>query len=243
MVAFILFDTPRTFLIARVLLTMAKVGVGLKEAKIIEKPKLRGIIHLVMSPVCLVAGLTLITLADKLQGRITAGIFTLTAVTLFTCSALYHRVGWAPGTRALWRRIDHANIPLLIAGTYTPFAVFLLQKNQAIILLSLVWGGALASALFRIAWLTAPRWLYVPIYIALGWAASFYMPTFWRTGGVAVFILVLLGGVLYSAGGIIYAIKRPNFSKNWFGFHEFFHSLTAGAFLCHFAAAVIVIVR
>ncbi len=222
---------------------MAQIEGGLKEAKITEKPRLRGIIHLVMSPVSLVAGLILMTLADKLQGRITAGIFTLTAVTLFTCSALYHRVGWKPGMRAFWRRIDHANIPLLIAGTYTPFSVFLLEKNQAILLLSLVWSGALALGIFRIAWLTAPRWLYVPIYIALGWAAVFYLPTFWRTSGVAVFILILLGGLLYSAGGIIYAIKKPNFSKNWFGFHEFFHSLTAGAFLCHFAAAVIVIVR
>ncbi len=106
-----------------------------------------------MSPISLVAGLVLITTADRLQGRITLGIFTLTAVTLFTCSALYHRVRWQEKYRALWRRIDHANIPILIAGTYTPFSVYLLNKNQAIILLACVWGGAILTALIRILWL------------------------------------------------------------------------------------------
>jgi hemolysin III len=148
-----------------------------------------------MSPVSLVAGLTLVTLADKLRGRITLGIFTLAAVTLFTCSALYHRVNWTPKTKAVWRRIDHANIPLLIAGTYTPFAIFLLKKNDSILLLSLVWGGAILTALMRISWISAPRWLYVPLYLALGWAAVIYLPEFWTKGGVAVFLLILIGGL------------------------------------------------
>lgn len=207
----------------------------------LPKPKLRGIIHLIMSPLSLVAGLTLITIADKLRGRITLGIFTLAAVTLFTCSALYHRVNWRPHIKAVWRRIDHANIPLLIAGTYTPFAVFLLGKNSAAILLSLVWGGALLTAIMRISWINAPRWLYVPLYIALGWAAVIYLPQFWQHGGIAVFTLIAAGGLCYSAGGIIYAIKKPNISINWFGFHELFHALTAAAFLCHFAAAILVV--
>ena len=110
-----------------------------------EKPRLRGLIHLIMSPVSLVAGLVLVALADKLRGRIALGIFTLAAVTLFTGSALYHRVGWKPKTKEVWRRIDHANITILIAGTYTPFAIFLLDKTQAIVLLSIVWGGAIAT--------------------------------------------------------------------------------------------------
>ena len=194
-----------------------------------------------MSPVSLVAGLTLVTLADKLRGRITLGIFTLAAVTLFTCSALYHRVNWTPKTKAVWRRIDHANIPLLIAGTYTPFAIFLLKKNDSILLLSLVWGGAILTALMRISWISAPRWLYVPLYLALGWAAVIYLPEFWSKGGVAVFLLIVIGGLCYSAGGLIYALKKPNFSISWFGFHELFHALTAAAFLCHFVAAVLVV--
>jgi hemolysin III len=206
-----------------------------------EKPKLRGIVHLVMSPLSLVAGLTLITLADELRGRITLGIFTLTAVTLFTCSALYHRVAWTDKNKAIWRRIDHSNISILIAGTYTPFAVYLLQPSQTKTLLIVAWGGAILISLLRIFWLSAPRWLYVAGYISLGWAAVFYMPQFLDSGGIAIFILILTGGILYSAGGVIYALKKPNFSINWFGFHELFHAMTAAAFICHFIAAILTV--
>ncbi len=194
-----------------------------------------------MSPISLVAGIVLITAADRLQGRITLGIFTLTAVTLFTCSAIYHRIGWKPKAKALWRRIDHANITILIAGSYTPFAIYLLSHKQAVILLSLVWGGAILTAVLRILWLGAPRWLYVIAYIALGWAAVFYLPAFWQNGGVAVFVLIAAGGICYTAGGIIYALKKPNFSINWFGFHELFHAFTAAAFALQFIAAALVI--
>jgi len=206
-----------------------------------EKPKLRGIVHLVMSPLSLVAGLTLITLANELRGRITLGIFTITAVTLFTCSALYHRVAWTDKNKAIWRRIDHSNISILIAGTYTPFAVYLLKPSQTKTLLIVAWGGAILISLLRIFWLSAPRWLYVAGYISLGWAAVFYMPEFLNSGGFVIFILILTGGVLYSAGGVIYALKRPNFSINWFGFHELFHAMTAAAFICHFIAAVLTV--
>ena len=206
-----------------------------------EKPKLRGIVHLVMSPLSLVAGLILITLANELRGRITLGIFTLTAVTLFTCSALYHRVAWNDKNKAIWRRIDHSNISILIAGTYTPFAVYLLQPSQTKTLLIVAWGGAILISLLRIFWLSAPRWLYVAGYISLGWAAVFYMPAFFNSGGVAIFILILTGGLLYSTGGVIYALKKPNFSISWFGFHELFHALTAAAFICHFVAAILTV--
>jgi hemolysin III len=194
-----------------------------------------------MSPLSLVAGLTLITLANELRGRITLGIFTLTAVTLFTCSALYHRVAWNDKNKAIWRRIDHSNISILIAGTYTPFAVYLLQPSQTKTLLLVAWGGAILISLLRIFWLSAPRWLYVAGYISLGWAAVFYMPEFLNSGGVVIFILILAGGLLYSAGGVIYALKKPNFSINWFGFHELFHAMTAAAFICHFVAAVLTV--
>jgi len=204
-------------------------------------PKLRGLVHLIMSPISLVVGIVLITLATELRGRITLGVFTITAVTLFTCSALYHRVGWSKKYKAVWRRIDHANIPILIAGTYTPFAIFLLDSSQAKILLGAVWSGAILTAILRIAWLTAPRWLYVIAYVALGWAAVAYMPEFLASGGVLVFLLILLGGILYSSGAIIYALKRPNFSPRWFGFHELFHSFTAGAFIAHLVAAILVV--
>lgn len=207
----------------------------------LEVPKLRGIVHLVMSPISLVIGIVLITLASEFAGRVTLGVFTLTAVTLFTCSALYHRVGWSKRYKAVWRRIDHANIPILIAGTYTPFAIFLLDADAATILLSAVWGAAVTTAVLRVAWVNAPRWLYVIAYVALGWAAVAYLPQFLSRGGVLVFLLILLGGILYSAGALIYATKRPNISPRWFGFHELFHSFTAGAFVAHLLAAILVV--
>lgn len=203
-----------------------------------SKPKMRGVIHLVMSPVSLVAGLVMVSLASELRGRITLGIFTITAVTLFTCSALYHRVRWSEKYRSLWRRIDHANIPILIAGTYTPFAVFLLEDAQRNFLLTAVWTGALTTAFLRIVWLKAPRWLYVAAYLLLGWAALMYIPSFYRNGGVIVFSLILLGGLFYTAGGVVYGLKKPNFNINWFGFHELFHAFTAAAFICHFIGAI-----
>ena len=196
-----------------------------------------------MSPISLIAGLVLISLAQQLRGRITLSIFTLTAVTLFTCSALYHRINWSGKYRGLWRRIDHANIPILIAGTYTPFAVFLLSNTEKKILLVVIWVGALTIAFSRIVWLKAPRWLYVAAYIALGWAAVAFIPQFYRAGGVAVFVLIVVGGIFYTLGGLVYAIKKPNINFNWFGFHELFHALTAAAFLCHFIAAVITVFK
>jgi hemolysin III len=207
----------------------------------LDVPKLRGIVHLVMSPLSLVTGIVLITLASEFAERITLGVFSLTAVTLFTCSALYHRVGWSNRYKALWRRIDHANIPILIAGAYTPFAIFLLEPRSATYLLSAVWGGAVVTALFRVSWVNAPRWLSVFAYIALGWAGIAFLPEFLSAGGVLIFSLILLGGVLYSTGAIIYATKRPNISPRWFGFHELFHSFTAGAFIAHMLAAILVV--
>lgn len=205
------------------------------------KPKLRGVIHLVMSPISLVAGLVMISLASEFRGRITLGIFTLTAVTLFTCSALYHRISWSEKYRSLWRRIDHANIPILIAGTYTPFAVFLLNSSQRNLLLIAVWTAALTTALLRIVWLSAPRWLYVVAYMLLGWAALIYIPSFYQNGGIAVFSLIVAGGLFYTVGGIVYGIKKPNFNIDWFGFHELFHAFTAAAFVCHFIGAVLTV--
>lgn len=207
----------------------------------LDVPKLRGIVHLVMSPISLVTGIVLISLASEFAGRITLSVFTLSAVTLFTCSALYHRVGWSNRYKAVWRRIDHANIPILIAGTYTPFAIFLLESDAATILLSVVWAAAVTTAVLRVAWLNAPRWLYVIAYVALGWAAIAYMPEFLNEGGLLVFSLILLGGILYSVGALIYGTKRPNISPRWFGFHELFHSFTAGAFVAHLLAAILVV--
>ncbi|GCD34273.1 DNA-binding protein [Streptomyces chrestomyceticus JCM 4735] len=142
-------------------------------------------------------------------------MYTLSACLLFGTSALYHRGTWGRRGEAVLRRLDHANIFLIIAGTYTPLAVLLLPAGQQRILLSLVWGGATAGIAFRVFWINAPRWLYTLCYIALGWAAVFYLPDFAHTGGTAVVALIIVGGLLYTAGAAVYGLKRPDPSPTW----------------------------
>ncbi|MBT2395840.1 hemolysin III family protein [Streptomyces sp. ISL-100] len=204
------------------------------------KPKLRGWLHAGMFPAVVVAGLVLITLADSTRARVACGIYILTACLLFGISAIYHRGTWGPRGEAILRRLDHANIFLIIAGTYTPLTVLLLPASTGRTLLWAVWAAALAGIAFRVFWVGAPRWLYTPCYIAMGWAAVFFLPDFMRAGGIAVLVLVIVGGLLYSAGGVIYGLKRPNPSPRWFGFHEVFHSLTLAAFIAHYVGISLV---
>lgn len=198
------------------------------------KPRLRGWVHLGTFPLALISGIVLVVLAPQGRATVATAIFAVTASLLFGISALYHRGNWSPRTAALLKRFDHSNIFLIIAGTYTPFTVLLLPEGAAQILLWLVWGGALAGIAFRVLWVGAPRWLYVPVYLAMGWAAVFFLPEFLEHGGVAVLSLVVVGGLLYTLGGIVYGIKRPNPSPRFFGFHEIFHVLTVAAFLAHY---------
>jgi hemolysin III len=204
-------------------------------------PHLRGWLHAGMFPAALIGGVTLVLMASTTGARVAAAIFGLTASLLFGVSALYHRGKWRPRVKAVLRRLDHANIFLIIAGSYTPFAVVLLPPDSARLLLILIWSGALAGVAFRVIWVNAPRWLYTPIYIALGWAALFFLPDFLRQGGTAVLSLIVIGGLLYSLGAVVYGLKRPNPSPRWFGFHEVFHALTIAAFLTHFVAAALTV--
>ena len=202
------------------------------------KPKLRGWLHLAMAPLALIGGLVLVVLGDTVQARAAAAIFTLTAVFLFSMSAVYHRGTWSTRWGTTLKRIDHSNIFLIIAGSYTPFAL-LLPQAQSRTLLATVWTGALLGVIFRLAWINAPRWLYVPVYVALGSVAVFFLGPLMRHAGPAVVTLVITGGVLYTLGAIVYGIKRPNPSPQWFGFHEIFHALTILAFVTHYIAASI----
>ncbi|MFJ9685432.1 hemolysin III family protein [Streptomyces bacillaris] len=204
------------------------------------KPRLRGWLHAGMFPAVLIAGITLIALTDSAEGRIACAIYVATACLLFGVSAVYHRGTWGPRGEAVLRRLDHANIFLIIAGTYTPLTLLLLPESTGRPLLWAVWAAAAAGIAFRVFWVGAPRWLYTPCYIAMGWAAVFFLPDFMRTGGIAVLVLVVVGGLLYSAGGVIYGIKRPNPSPRWFGFHEVFHSLTLAAFVAHYVGISLV---
>jgi hemolysin III len=205
------------------------------------KPLLRGWLHLGAAPIALVAGMALVVFAPTLAGRISAAIFTLSAVLLFGTSAVYHRGNWSPKTKAVLRRMDHANIFIIIAGTYTPLTVMLLEGTQRVVVLCLVWGGALLGVLFRVLWVGAPRWLYVPMYVILGWVAVGYIKPFYEAGGLAVVILVAVGGLCYTVGAIIYGTKWPRGSERYFGFHEIFHALTIAGFVCHFIACALVI--
>jgi hemolysin III len=207
------------------------------------KPKLRGWLHAGTFPFATAAGIVLICLAPTTSARWAAAVYTLGSMLLFGISALYHRFYWGPTGEAVLRRLDHSNIFLLIAGTYTPLGVVLLRGNDRILLLSLAWGGALIGILFRIFWVGAPRWLYTPIYLALGWVAIFWMGDFYHLGGAAVVTLLAIGGGLYSIGAVIYGTKRPNPSPLWFGFHEIFHACTVAAFICHYVAVSIATYR
>lgn len=142
---------------------------------------------------------------------------------------------------AVLKRWDHSNIFLIIAGTYTPFALTLLPPDQARTLLIIVWSGALVGVAFRILWVGAPRWLYVPVYVALGWVAVFYFGPMLQHGGVAVVALIATGGLLYTLGAVVYGLKRPDPSPRWFGFHEVFHTFTVLAFVAHYVAASLAI--
>lgn len=204
-----------------------------------HKPSWRGWIHTGTFPVTIAAGIVLIALADGPVAKWASVVFTITSMLLFGNSALYHRIHWAPKTKMLLKRFDHANIFLLIAGTYTPISLLALPLDKGITLLIVVWAGALVGIAFRVFWINAPRWLYVPLYVILGWAAVFYAPDIFAADPAAM-VLVIVGGLLYTVGSIVYGVKRPNPWPNAFGFHEIFHTLTVLAFLCHWTAALLV---
>ncbi|MGN6635493.1 MAG: PAQR family membrane homeostasis protein TrhA [Oryzihumus sp.] len=201
------------------------------------KPHLRGWIHAGTFPLALAAGIVLVCLAPTGTARLGAAVFGLTAAMLFGTSAVYHRGTWSPRVQGVLKRLDHSNIFLIIAGTYTPFALLLLPPAQSRTLLIIVWSGAVAGVLFRVLWVSAPRWLYTPVYVALGWVAVFYFGPLLQRGGVAVMTLIAVGGLLYTLGAVVYGTKRPNPSPRWFGFHEVFHVFTVAAFVVHYVAA------
>jgi hemolysin III len=214
----------------------------LKDAAREIKPRLRGWLHLGTFPVSVAAGIVLVCLSPTAATRTATAVFAVSASLLFGSSALFHRgQPWSPRWHGILRRLDHSTIFFLIAGTYTPFAMMLLDSDRARALLLLVWGGALAGIAFRVCWIGAPRWLYLPVYIGLGWAAVFWIPDFAAAGGPAVLTLIILGGLLYSVGGVVYGLRKPDPLPQWFGFHEVFHSLTIAAFAVHYIGVSMVV--
>jgi hemolysin III len=161
---------------------------------------------------------------------------------MFGASALYHRVAWRPSLAPWFRRLDHSMIFVLVAGTYTPFALLVLAPALGWAVLGVVWGGALAGVVISLLWIDAPRWLTAVLYVALGWVSIVIMPQLWDRAGVLAVALLATGGVLYTVGAVVYARRRPDPAPRVFGYHEVFHALVIAAAAVHFAAIAFVAV-
>jgi hemolysin III len=209
------------------------------EADVLDKPRLRGWIHLYCAFAAFVAGSALVAVswavASKQAGHATLA-YTLAIVAMFAVSATYHRVHWGPAARIWMRRLDHSMIFVFIAGTYTPFARLAMPRSTGHMVLAIVWGGALAGIALTLFWPDAPRWLGVALYLLLGWVAVWYAGMILHNAGVAATVLLAVGGALYSLGGVFYALRWPDPWPATFGYHETFHACTAVAAICHFVA-------
>jgi hemolysin III len=205
------------------------------------RPQLRGVSHQYAFFASVILGALLVAGASGPRERISAAVFAAALATMFGVSTLYHRLTWRPRARRWMRRLDHAAIYLLIAGTYTPFGLLALSGAWRWTILPLVWGGALAAIALKLAWVDAPKFLTALIGIALGWVGIVALPQLWEHAGWAGMALLLGGGVLYTAGAIVYAIGRPDPAPMVFGYHELFHALVIAAAACQYAAVAIIL--
>jgi hemolysin III len=194
------------------------------------KPRLRGVSHQWAFLCSLVTGTVLVVLAPAGKATSVAAIYAVSVAALFGTSALYHRITWASQKGRRWmRRLDHSMIFLLIAGTYTPFAVLVLEGTLATVILVLVWTGALCGIVFKLIWIDAPNWLVAATYVVLGWVAVAAFPALLDGLGLVATLLVAAGGLLYTAGAVVYALRRPDPVPGVFGYHEVFHALVIAA--------------
>jgi hemolysin III len=200
------------------------------------RPRFRGVSHQYAFFASLITGLVLVLVAPTHKATTAAAIYAASVSGLFGASALYHRVTWRPATRRWMRRLDHSMIFVLIAGTYTPFALLVLHGTLADVVLAIVWGGALAGMLLKLVWIDAPKWLVAAIYLALGWVGVATTPQLLSHVGVGAVALLAVGGVLYSVGAVVYALRRPDPRPTVFGYHEIFHLLVIAAAAAHYAA-------
>lgn len=200
------------------------------------RPRLRGVLHQYAFFVSVVCGIVLVVGASGVGERVSAVVFAAALATMFGVSALYHRITWRPGPRRWMRRLDHAAIYLLIAGTYTPFGLLALSGAWRWTVLPVVWGGALAAIVLKLAWVDAPKWVAAAIAVALGWIGVVALPQLWGQAGFAGLLLLATGGVLYTGGAVVYARGRPDPYPAVFGYHELFHALVIAAAACQYAA-------
>jgi hemolysin III len=201
------------------------------------KPRLRGVSHEWAFFISLVFGAALIIAAKTPQATLAVAIYAVSLSALLGTSALYHRVNWKrPDVRRWMRRLDHSMIFFLIAGTYTPFALLVLDGPLADAILAVVWIGAVIGAIVEMVWIEHPKWVAALVYMSLGWVAVVAFPGMWQEMGVGGTLLVAAGGLLYTVGAVVYATQRPNPNPRVFGYHEVFHALVIAAAAAHFAA-------
>ncbi len=206
-----------------------------------DKPRLRGVFHQWAFFAAVAGGITLLVLADGARARAGVAVYSAALAAMFGASALYHRVHWRSAAARVWaRRVDHSMIYVFIAGSYTPFALVVLHGALPAIVLAVAWGGAALGLFFNLVWIHAPRWLSAILYLALGWVGVVTFPQLLDYGGVAPTVLVVVGGGLYTAGAVIYALGRPNPFPATLGFHEIFHLLVVAAAATQFVSISLV---
>jgi hemolysin III len=208
----------------------------MEKAPALTKPKYRGVSHGLSCGVALVAGLLLIHSVHGARARIAVGIYVATLVLMYGVSATYHLPDWKPGARAWWRKLDHAAIFVLIAGTATPFCQLVLPEEAGRRLLLTMWIGAGVGVSQSLFWIRAPKLLSAILCVALGWLGAPFMPVFFSSLGTRGTALILIGGLIYTAGAIVYSLKRPDPIPRVFGYHEVFHLLVIAGSAFHFLA-------
>ena len=206
-----------------------------------RRPKLRGVLHQYAFFVSLALGVALVLGADGTRGRVAAAVFAASVSAMLGISALYHRVIWPPGPRRWIRRLDHAAIFLLIAGTYTPFGLVVLDGAWRVGVLAVVWSGCLAAIIVRVAWVDGPRWFAVVVAVGLGWVGVAAIPEVHERTGLSALVLLGSGGLLYTLGAIVYAWRRPDPVPHVFGYHELFHGLVVAAAAFQYGAVALVL--
>lgn len=202
------------------------------------RPRFRGSTHKYAFFASLVTGLVLVLVAPNDKAGLAGAIYAVSVSALFGTSALYHQITWKPAARRWMRRLDHSMIFVLIAGTYTPFALLILHGTLARVVLVVIWGGALGGIVFKLVWIDAPKWLISGVYVALGSVGVITIPQVLSRAGAGAVTLIVTGGVLYTVGAVVYAMKRPDPSPKVFGYHEIFHLLVIVAAATHYAAIV-----
>lgn len=204
-----------------------------------RRPRFRGVLHQYAFFASLVVGVLLVVGAEGGIPRLSAFVFAASVAAMLGVSALYHRVVWPPAPRRWIRRLDHAAIFLLIAGTYTPFGLVALDGSWRVTVLAIAWTGALAAIVLKVAWIDAPRWVAALVAVCLGWVGVVALPEVHDSVGLTPLMLLGVGGLLYSAGAIIYALRRPDPAPSIFGYHELFHALVVAAAACQYVAVAL----